>query len=65
MSERSSRLHEPTLVQLNDGRWRVSCHQCRAAKAVPMPIGIELPITRRLEAEAILANHLEDNLAAA
>jgi hypothetical protein len=59
-----SNFHEPTLVKLNDGRWRVSCHQCRAARAV-LPIGIELPITNRFEAEAILQNHVEDGLTAA
>ncbi len=65
MSEQTIRPHEPTLVKLNDGRWRVSCHQCRAAKAAPIPIGIELPITSLLEAEAILRNHVEDGLTAA
>jgi hypothetical protein len=53
MSNPSNRPHRPWLVQLPDGRWEVRCGECLQ----PTPIGIGLPVTNRLEAERIFANH--------
>jgi hypothetical protein len=44
-------------LQRNDGRWEVRCPQCALSPAEITPVGIELPIVNRVEAEWIMRNH--------
>ena len=53
VSDGRARKHNPRLTLLPDGRYEVRCPECWASRDSPPPIGIGVPITSRLEAEAI------------
>jgi hypothetical protein len=50
-------LHKPSLGRLKDGRWVVRCPQCRVTSDQMPPVGIDVPIVNRHEAEWIIGNH--------
>ena len=49
--------HSPELVNRPDGRYEIRCPECERMVGEARPVGIGLPITGRLEAEAIVRNH--------
>jgi hypothetical protein len=54
----SRRGHHPRLVHRPDGRFEVQCPQCQQVGEESRPIGIDMPITNRAEAEDIARNHV-------
>jgi hypothetical protein len=50
--------HDPKVSQRNDGSWIVNCSECLRSPDDEWPMGIGMPLSSRLTAERLKANHM-------